>query len=57
MSQLDLTEQQKILDKLHRDLFKVITKAGFTEVEHGDKFIYASSEYKGRKITVKICVL
>ena len=52
----ELTEEQKIFEKLYRDLFRVINEAGFQQVELGDKFIFASSEYKGKKIELKICV-
>ena len=55
-SQLKQTEHQKIMDKLHGELYKVINKAGFEHVEHGERFLYASSEYKGRKIEIKIIV-
>lgn len=53
---LELTEEQRIFEKLYKDLFKVITKAGFKHVEHGDKFIFASSEYKNKKVELKISI-
>ena len=53
---LELTEEQKIFEKLYSDLFQVITKAGFKHVEHGDKFIFASSDYKNKKIELKILI-
>lgn len=52
----ELTEKQMIFEKLYTDLYKVINKAGFTEVEQGESFIFASSEFKGRKIELKISV-
>ena len=53
---LVLNEEQKIFEKLYLDLYKVITKAGFKQVEHGDKFICASSDYKNKIVEVKISI-
>lgn len=49
-------EQKEIFEKIYRDLYGVITKAGFEMVEHGEKSLFASSHYKGNKIEVKISI-
>ena len=55
-NQLKQTEHQKIIDKIHRDIYAVITKAGFEMVEHKEDAIFASSQFKSRKITVSVKV-
>lgn len=50
----DLSKEQKAFEKLYRDLYSVVNKAGFTHVEQGESFMFASSEFKGSVIELKI---
>lgn len=46
--------EQKVFDKLWKNLNTMICKAGFIDVEHGDKFIKVSDTHGDYEIDIKV---
>ena len=47
---------QKLYDKLHKVIYQELSKMELPYIKQGDSYIIGESQFKGKKITIKITV-
>lgn len=50
------TLEQKLLDEFHQVIYKKLCELKIDYVQHGEQYVLGESEFKGKKITIKISI-